>query len=175
MTIPSFTIRVANRKDEAAVTNLLRESYGVLMADAYDPALLLRVLPIITRANMRLLNSGTYYLALDRETEAVIGCGGWNLEAPGKNGCASTRPGIGHIRHFAVHPDAAGRGVGRALFHECKRSAVTAHVYELDCLASLNAEGFYAALGFKRFGAVGVPLANGVSLPSIDMRYAFGD
>lgn len=59
----TLEIRIAGATDASAVRQVLAASYPVLMADAYDDALLARALPLMTQANPRLLGSGTYYLA----------------------------------------------------------------------------------------------------------------
>ena len=159
-----ITLRVATPDDAAAVRHVLVHSYPALMAGAYEPELLARALPIITRPHPRLLAGGTYFLA-EAEGEAA-GCGGWSWERPGGN---EVEPGLAHIRHFATHRDWTGRGVGRALYERCERDARAAGANRFECYASLNGEAFYAALGFVRIGAIEVEMA-GFDFPSILMR-----
>jgi GNAT superfamily N-acetyltransferase len=161
----SVSIRVAVPADSAAVRRVLLASYPALMADAYEPALLTRALPLITRPNPRLLARGTYYLA-EAEGEA-LGCGGWSWNDPGSGALA---PGLAHIRHFAVRSSWAGRGVGRALYERCAHEARAAGARRFEALASLNGEPFYAALGFERIGRIEVPMGRGLLFPSILMR-----
>ena len=115
----TYSVRVANPGDDKSVSALLSASYPVLLAQDYDPDLLSAALPLMTNANPRLLASGTYYVAVTGDG-SIIGCGGWTAEAPG--GGEST-PGVGHIRHFAVHPDWTRRGVGLALLNRCIEEA----------------------------------------------------
>lgn len=58
----------------------------------------------------------------------------------------------GEVRAMYVHPDAAGRGVGRAIYDELERRARARDVRSLGLWASLNAVGFYEHLGFERVG-----------------------
>ena len=163
----ALSVRVAGVEDAAAVEQVLQASYPALMAAAYDRELLTRVLPLITRANPRLLASGRYYLC---EAEGLaVGCGGWSPERPGS---VEVEPGIAHIRHFATRPEWTGRGVGGALYRRCEDAARAAGVREFECYASLNGEAFYAALGFRRVRPIDVPMAGGLSLPSILMNRA---
>ncbi len=76
---------------------------------------------------------------------------------------------IGHIRHFATHPDWTGQGIGRALYEACEVQASQVGVTQLDCFASLNAEGFYAAIGFVRIKPIEVPMP-GIAFPGLLMR-----
>lgn len=162
----AVAVRVADPADEAAVTALLRASYPVLMRPAYEPATLAAALPLMARANPGLLKSGTFYVAA-ADTGAVVGCGGWTHHRPGS---AEVVPGLAHLRHFASHPDHAGRGVGRAIFAACRSAAREAGVTRLECYASLNAEGFYAALGLSPVRLVEVPMGSGLRFPSVVMQ-----
>jgi GNAT superfamily N-acetyltransferase len=159
------SIRVARPEDAPAVKAVLEDSYPAMMAGAYDPALLERVLPVIVRPHPGLLAGGTYFLA-EAEAEPV-GCGGWSFEYPGSD---RVEPGLAHIRHFAVRSRWAGRGVGRALYERCEKDARAAGASGFEAWSSLNGETFYAALGFARVGPIEVEMSNGVAMPSILMR-----
>ena len=163
----ALVVRVARPDDAGAVADVLRDSYPALMAGAYDPALLARALPLMTRSHPRLLASGSYYLC-EAQGEAV-GCGGWSFDRPGSD---DREPGIAHIRHFATRSSWAGQGVGRALFRRCEADARAAGAVEFQCYSSLNGEGFYAVLGFVRVAAIDVPMAPGLDFPSLQMRRA---
>ena len=160
-----ISVRTAFLDDAPAVAAVLRDSYPMLMAGAYDAALLERALPLITRPHPRLLSGGTYYLA-EADGEAV-GCGGWSFWEPGSGAEA---PGLAHIRHFAVRSGWAGRGVGKAIYARCERDARLAGAERFEAQSSLNGEPFYAALGFGRIGRIEVPMGPGLRFPSILMR-----
>src|SRR5690606_26280843 len=119
-----YDIRVANPKDGAAVDALLQASYPTLMASSYDEQSLTPALDLMTKANPVLLGSGTFYLA-ELPTGFLVGCGGWTLERPG---AGTVEPQLGHLRHFAVHPEWTGRGIGRAIYATCERAARVAGV-----------------------------------------------
>ena len=148
------------------MTALTKSSYGTLMSAAYDRDLLDQVLPIICRANPRLLASQTYFLAVADDGD-VIGSGGWSRERPGTQ---KIEPGVGHIRHFATHPDWACRGVGRAIFERCANEAKSASVARLECYSSLNAVDFYAKLGFKAVRPMRVSLNDEHAMPVLLME-----
>jgi len=161
-------IRTARADDLAAIERVLAASYPVLMAAAYDGAVLARALPMMTRAQPGLVGSGTYYVALaDGE---IVGCGGWSREMPD----VPAEAGVAHIRHFAVASDWIGRGIGRALYRRCEERARGAGIRVFECWSSLNGEPFYRALGFSRLAAIEVPMSPGTSLPSIHMRRTIG-
>lgn len=148
------------------MTGLLKQSYGRLMPGAYGEALVAEVLPIIARANPRLLASGTYYLAFTPDGE-LIGAGGWTCERPG---IGEIEADMGHIRHFATHPDWIGQGVGRALIQRCVSDAVSAGITRFECYSSLNAVDFYARLGFKEVRAIDIPMGGDLVMPSLLME-----
>ncbi len=161
-----FQVRLATLQDENAVSALLETSYPALMRQHYDRDLLSAALPALIRASPELLQSGTYYVAESRSL-AVIGCGGWTRERPGRG---DVEAGLGHIRHFATHPDWLGRAVGRSIYEVCERHARSFEVTRFECYSSLNAEGFYAALGFELVRRVNVPLGPDLALPGVLMR-----
>jgi GNAT superfamily N-acetyltransferase len=161
-----YSLRAATPDDSAAVSALLEASYPPLLAPDYDPRLLAAALPLMTRANPRLLASRTYYVA-ETGGDAVVGCGGWTVEAPGGG---ESRPGIGHIRHFAIHPEWTRRGIGRALLDRCIEEARTQGIVNLECFSTLTAEAFYRSAGFVTVGPINVPMSPTVALPSVHMR-----
>jgi N-acetylglutamate synthase-like GNAT family acetyltransferase len=163
---PDFAIRAATLEDELAVNALLEASYPVLMQMEYDQDLLSAALPALTRAHPELLRTRTYYVA-ETQSKKVVGCGGWTRERPGKGDIAD---GLGHIRHFASHPDWIGRGIGRLIYEACERQARSESVTRFECYSSLNAEGFYARLGFETVRRIEIELGPHLTLPSILMR-----
>jgi GNAT superfamily N-acetyltransferase len=161
-----YSLRAATPGDGEAVSALLEASYPQLLAPDYDARLLAAALPLMTRANPRLLASGTYYVA-EARGDAVVGCGGWSVEAPGGG---DSKPGTAHIRHFATHPEWTRRGIGRALLKRCLEEARAQGVGNLECLSTLTAEAFYHSAGFVTVGPVDVPMSPTVGLPSVRMR-----
>jgi GNAT superfamily N-acetyltransferase len=164
MTSP-VSIRTASSDDRNGVTALLKASYPALMRFAYDDSILNVALPFMTVAQPTLLQSGSYYVA-ESIGGLIVGCGGWTKERPGSS---EVRPGLGHIRHFGVHPDWTRRGVGQRIYLRCEEDARVEGMKKLECYSSLNGEAFYAALGFSRLGKIEVEMPDGVNFPSIHM------
>lgn len=155
---------MAQPQDDPAVRQVLEGSYPLLMAAAYEPAVLARALPLMTRPNPGLLSSGSYYVAEAGGT--MVGCGGWSLDYPGRE---IVDPTLGHIRHFATLAAWIGQGIGRAVYDACEADALRAGVRRFECQASVNGEPFYAALGFRRIGQIELAIAPDVVFPSIWM------
>jgi len=160
-----FAIRVSTPVDEASVNELLQASYPALMSTTYDAAILANALPLFTKANPSLLSAGTYYLAESTDL-GVVGCGGWTRERPGTGEIV---PALGHIRHFGTHASWTGRGVGRSIYALCEADARSAGIQRFECYSSLNAQGFYAALGFSPVREIEVNLSPSVTIPGVFM------
>ncbi len=162
---PSFTVRVARPSDATAVDELLARSYGNLLAPDYDPELLERALPKMTRAQDRLLTCGTWFVA-ELADGRVGGCGGWTPERPGTG---AREPGLAHVRHFATDPAMTGRGIGRALLERSIAEATEAGFDRLESFSTLTAVPFYARFGFRTVERVDVAMGPDLAFPSVRM------
>jgi GNAT superfamily N-acetyltransferase len=168
-----ITVRGASPQDAEAVSALLEASYTSLMALGYEPTLFARALPLLTKANPMLLSSCTWYVveALDAE-DRLVGCGGWARQRPDVPN-EPVDPVLGHIRHFATHPNWTRRGIGRALFDRCVADARAAGVCTFECYSSIGAEGFYRALGFSTVEPMKLALAENLTIPGVRMLCEF--
>lgn len=162
----SISIRQATNEDNKTIGALLAASYPVLMTTHYEPEILALALPLMTRANPRLLGSGTFYVA-ESDNHRVIGCGGWSNERPDTGDITD---GLAHIRHFATHAKWIGHGIGRALYDTCEREARHTGVTRFECYASLNAQAFYVALGFDPIKEMTVSMGPGVDFKAMHMQ-----
>lgn len=162
-----FRIRPGTPGDREAVAALLHASYGTLLSNAYEPEVLERALPFLTRPNPDLLACGTYYIA-EFAGLGPCGCGGWTFARPG-DPQASLDAALGHVRHFATHPEAARQGIGRCLMDACLETARAAGVRRLECVSTRQAVPFYKALGFRLVAPVPVRLGEEVVLPGTAM------
>ena len=66
--------------------------------------------PHISKAQPRLLSSGTYFVVMD-EAGALVGAGGWTAVIPGTG--QKGAPRTGHIRHVVTDHRQTRRGLGR--------------------------------------------------------------
>lgn len=162
----NFSIRVATPADEQAINAMLALSFATFMQNHYDEATLVAALPALSRVDTALLVSGTYYVA-ETLSGAIVGCGGWTRELPHQS---ASDPKLGHMRHYATHPDWARRGIGQAIFDLCKEDARSKGVRLFETHSSLNAQRFYAALGFTPVRDIDVQLRDGNSAPGVLMR-----
>lgn len=169
MTDKSVSIRVARPEDAAVLTQLIEASYAKLDDGRYDAAQLVHALPLMSKANPRLLASGTYFVA---EVDGIAAsCGGWSFEMPGSR---ETTPGVAHIRHFATHPDYLRLGLARRLITRCLEEAAAKGAGLIKCQSTLQAERFYASVGFRPVGQIDVEMGPGVMLPVMQMERTLG-
>jgi GNAT superfamily N-acetyltransferase len=166
----SCEIRVSQPADAGAVSALLEASYPSLLAKVYDKDLLGIALPLMTKANPKLLASGTFYIA-ELSDGQLAGCGGWTMERPGDE---MVEDGEAHIRHFATHPGWTRKGIGAALLSRCIEEARARGVKTLSCYSTLAAENFYRASGFETIKPFRITLRPGVEFPSLLMRRKLG-
>ncbi len=155
--VDSLTLRHATPADLSAVDALMARSYPRLLARDYAPSVMVLAVPIICRARPELLASGRYWLA-EGDRGRVIAAGGW-----------SVRHALAAVRHVATDPDAVRRGVGRALMGRVMEEAREAGFTGMECLSTLTAVRFYAAVGFRALGPVRVNLAPGIDFPAVRM------
>ncbi|MGB0496851.1 MAG: GNAT family N-acetyltransferase [Rubricella sp.] len=146
--------------DTERLATLYRESYSALMADAYPAAVLDAALGPMTGVNAALIASGRYFVI--EEGRRILAAGGWSPHPPARE------DGEAHIRHFATHPAALGRGHGSAIMRLCLAQAEAEGIAALACYASLNAEGFYARHGFAVRARREIPI-RGVAFPVVEM------
>lgn len=131
-------MRIATPADVGVVSELLKTSYEELLAGHYDAALLACALPLMTRANPALLNSGRYYVA-HSDDNRIIGCGGWSPDRPGSG---EREIGVAHVRHFATHPGSIRQGVARALLSRCIQDAEVHGARSMEAFSTLAAVSF---------------------------------
>ena len=161
----NLSIKQASIADEAAVTDVLTASYAGLWAGHYSRRDLDVLLPMVTRAQPQLLESGHFFVAA--RNGHCAGCGGWSVAAPGKDG--KITPGTGHVRHFAVHPQHVRKGVGRALYDACLAQARSLGLVRMEAWSSLQAVPFYKSLGFREIERFTVDFPGGIGLQSVRM------
>jgi GNAT superfamily N-acetyltransferase len=85
-----------------------------------------------------LLGEGAFWVA--EQAQRLLGVGGWSPD--------SLEADLAWIRYLFVHPQATRRGIGWRLVEQAERSACAADRPRLRVWSSLNAVGFYRAVGF---------------------------
>ncbi len=162
----SLLIRPATAADLGAVDALLSASYPKLLKADYPPSILVTALPLISRAQPRLISSGTYYVA-EGDGGTILAAGGWTWIGPqGPVG----PPDMAHVRHVVCDHRATRRGIAGRLMRHAMAEARAAGVRLLDCQSTRTAVPFYAALGFQEIGQIEIRLRPGILFPAVHMQ-----
>jgi GNAT superfamily N-acetyltransferase len=154
----TITIRAAGPDDLASIDALFARSYPRLLKADYPPSVLVTAVPLISRAQPHLVQSGRYYVAETAEGE-ILGAGGWSRRGDAR----------AEVRHLVTDHAHLRRGIARALMARSMDEARAQGGQWMDCLATRTAVPFYAAVGFETFGPVEVPLRPGITFPAIRM------
>lgn len=155
-----LTIRAASLDDLSAVDALLARSFPKLLKADYLPSVLVTALPLISRAQPDLLQSGRYYVG--ELGGQVVAAGGWSRDRRHRT--------LGHIRHLVSDDRYLRRGHARAVIAHTLRAAGANGICEMECHSTLTAVAFYEAMGFEREGAMQMELRPGVLFPAEKMR-----
>lgn len=162
----ALTVRRARASDLAEIDALLGRSYPSLLKDHYPPSVLVTAIPLLSRAQPRLLASGTYFVVLDG-TARVVGAGGWT---PGNPMTGRKEAATGHIRHVVTDHRLVRQGIGRRLMAAVIDNARLAGMQRLECLSTHMAVPFYRACGFEKAGEISLELRPGIHFPAIRMH-----
>ena len=119
--------------------------------------------PLVIEAWTGPLNEERFLANLDQEIRLIAELDG----EPVGFGALVLAPA--ELRACYVVPEAARSGVGTALVREIERIAIQNGVERLDLLSSVNAEPFYAALGYESTEATEHILQSGQVMAAVKM------
>ena len=152
-------IRPSTSADLTDLDAMFARSYPKLLKPDYPPSVLVTALPLISRAQPRLVTTGTYYVA-ELDGAGIVGAGGWTRQAGA----------VADIRHVVTDMRYLRRGVGRALLERIFAEARAAGVRLLECNSTRTAVPFYASVGFVELGPIEINLRAGISFPAVHMQ-----
>lgn len=150
------TIRPAVEADIAAITEIQEASILTLGAAVYGHTKAQAWARFGIEQSHGLLHQGEFFVA--EALGLVVGVSGWSPDPE--------RADTAWIRYVFVRPEAAGRGLGRRLVATAESAALAAGRVRLMLWSSLNALGFYRALGYQRLRRATWPVA-----PRIELDY----
>jgi GNAT superfamily N-acetyltransferase len=188
----TFTIRKATPADIPVLNTLIEMSVRGLQAQDYTPTQIESALASVYGVDSQLIADGTYF-AVQADTRAVdardrgealppariVGCGGWSKRKTLYGGdvwrgredsLLDPRTDAAKIRAFFVDPDWVRRGIGSILLDACEAAAISEGFQRLEMGATLTGVPFYRARGYAERENLGVPLANGETLPIVRME-----
>jgi putative acetyltransferase len=155
----AITVRLLREDEGRRYLEIVNRAILGLAADHYSPdAIAAWVVPLNDESITKLTANA------DREIRLVAELDG---EAVAIGALIIERQ---ELRACYVVPEAARRGCGSALVREIERLAREHGLRRLELAASLNAEAFYAAHGFRCRERSHVVLRNGHRLPAVWME-----
>ena len=189
----TIRIREAVSTDIPVLRTLIDASVRGLQTQDYTPSQIESALATVYGVDTQLIADGTYFVA---EAEAsvvagdspaqpastaplIVGCGGWSKRKTLYGGDQWTgreaalldpQRDAAKIRAFFIHPLWVRRGVGTMILEACENAAVAAGFTRFEMGATLTGVLLYQARGYVALENLGVPLANGESLPIVRME-----
>jgi len=182
----NIRIRRAVAADIPVLRELIEASVRGLQAQDYTPTQLEGALKTVYGVDSQLIADGTYFVAEASEGEpktvkrvgVIVGCGGWSKRKTLYGGDRWTGRedelldplrDAAKIRAFFIHPAWARRGIGSRILETCEAAARAAGFTRFEMGATLTGVPMYRARGYVELEHLGVPLANGESLPIVRM------
>ena len=182
----TFTLRQAVPADTPALTVLIDASVRGLQAGDYSPSQIESALVSVYGVDSQLIADGTYFVVENVEGGplTIVACGGWSKRKTLYGGdvwkaredsLLDPRSDAAKIRAFFVHPAWVRRGIGTMLLDACEQAAIAAGFRRFEMGATLSGVPLYRARGYVALESLGVPLANGESLPIVRMEKIISD
>jgi len=175
-----FSLRKAMPADVPALETLIEASVRGLQAQDYSPSQIESALTSVYGVDSQLIADGTYFVAQANSAGgAIVACGGWSKRKTLYGGdvwkaredsLLNPQTDAAKIRAFFVHPDWVRRGIGTLLLDACEQAAMAEGFRRFEMGATLSGVPLYRARGYVSLENLGVPLANGESLPIVRME-----
>lgn len=155
-------IRAARRSDLDAIAALQARSIMTLGLETYGEETCRAWARIGVQTRHTILASGTFLIV--EQNGDLVGVAGWTPD--------SREPDCAWPRYVFVAPEAGGLGIGRNLMAAIEHSVNAAGRSRMMLWASLNAVGFYEALGYRRLRPARWPIAAGIEMEHMLMEKA---
>ena len=175
-----FSLRKAMPADVPVLETLIEASVRGLQAQDYSPSQIESALTSVYGVDSQLIADGTYFVAQANSAGgAIVACGGWSKRKTLYGGdvwkaredsLLNPQTDAAKIRAFFVHPDWVRRGIGTLLLDACEQAAMAEGFRRFEMGATLSGVPLYRARGYVSLENLGVPLANGESLPIVRME-----
>jgi GNAT superfamily N-acetyltransferase len=176
-----YHLRTAERADVDEMGALISDSVRGLAKGIYDDRQIELPIRSVFGVDHQLIADGTYIVS---EVEGrIVGCGGWSKRRTlyGASAYDASRDpellnpehDAAKIRAFFIHPDAARKGIGRAILERCEAEAKANGFRSAEMMSTLPGVPLYEACGYEKHESVGVPVGEGVEIECIRMRKEF--
>ncbi|HEX6125725.1 MAG TPA: GNAT family N-acetyltransferase [Pyrinomonadaceae bacterium] len=177
-----FELRLASTTDVEAIRELVADSVRGLAKGIYSDAQIELSIGSVFGVDNQLIEDGTYFVA--EVAGRIVGCGGWSRRQTlfGASEYAESRDATlldpasqpAKIRAFFVHPDAARKGIGRAILQRCEAEASAAGFTAAEMMATLPGIPFYELCGYEKDEYQNVNLPDGEAIVCVRMSKRLG-
>jgi len=157
--LEEIVVRPAREADLDTIAAIQEAAILALGAGAYAPDQLVAWARVGIETRHGLLGQGSFFVA--EIHGQIVGVGGWSPDGGDRSAA--------WIRYVFVRPEAVRQGIGRQVVGAVEASARAAGRSVFHVWASLNAVGFYRALGYGRRRAICVPLGRGIEMSGMHM------
>lgn len=166
--------------DVPVLRTLIEASVRGLQAQDYSASQIESALASVYGVDSQLIADGTYFVVEAKSAGGmIVACGGWSKRKTLYGGdvwkaredsLLDPLTDAAKIRAFFVHPDWVRRGIGTLLLDACEQAAMAEGFLRFEMGATLSGVPLYRARGYVSLENLGVPLANGESLPIVRME-----
>ena len=172
-----FKLRLASAADVGPIRELIADSVRGLAKGIYSDVQIELSIRSVFGVDHQLIEDGTYFVA--EAGGRIVGCGGWSRRrtlfgaseyAESRNSALldpATEPA--KIRAFFVHPDAARKGIGRAILERCEAEALAVGFTAAEMMATLPGVPLYEACGYEKHETQAVNLPDGETIVCVRM------
>ena len=172
-----FQLRLATATDIEPIRRLIADSVRGLAIGIYSDAQIELSIRSVFGVDHQLIEDGTYFVA--EAGSRIVGCGGWSRRRTlfGASEYAESRNSAlldparepAKIRAFFVHPDAARKGIGRAILQRCEAEALAAGFSAAEMMATLPGVPLYEVGGYEKHEYQDVSLPEGEMIVCVRM------
>ena len=176
-----FTLRLATHEDIPTLHALIEASVRGLQARDYTQAQMDGALGTVLGLDTQLIQDRTYFVAEATEGQGsvrIAGCGGWSKRktlfgadrGPGREPeMLDPATDAAKVRAIFVHPEFARQGLGSLILATVEEAARAAGFRRYEMGSTLTGVPLYRLKGYVEIERIGVPLANGETLPVVKM------
>ena len=173
-----FFLRKATVDELAEISVLISESVRGLAKGYYNDQQIELSVTSVFGIDRQLIEDETYFVAeIDGR---IVGCGGWSRRRTlyGASIYEESRdstfldPSIdaAKIRAFFIHPEAARKGIGRAILNACEDEARNLGFRFAEMMSTLPGVPLYSACGYSGDERIKIPVGEGVTIDCIKMK-----
>ena len=172
-----FQLRLSRAADVEPIRELIADSVRGLAKGIYTDAQIELSIRSVFGVDHQLIEDGTYFVA--EAGGRIVGCGGWSRRRTlfGASEYAESRNSTlldpasepAKIRAFFVHPDAARKGIGRAILGRCEAEALAEGFASAEMMATLPGVPLYEMCGYEKHEYQDVNLPDGETIVCVRM------